>query len=104
MQNGVDNTGTPKRPACGAWPDAGTACGAEHLSKSALGSYEADDFKDISHDALIKLAKIYGVTADYLLRLTETKNHPNAHYADMRLSDELRDKYKDVFKINEIKY
>ena len=35
------------------------------LSKSALGSYEADDFKDISHYALIKLAKFYGVTADY---------------------------------------
>lgn len=34
-----------------------------HLSKSALGSYEADDFKDISHYALIKLAKFYGVTA-----------------------------------------
>ena len=41
-----------------------------HLSKSALGSYEADDFKDISHYALIKLAKFYGVTADYLLGLT----------------------------------
>ena len=38
-----------------------------HLSKSALGSYEAEDFKDISHYALIKLAKFYGVTADYLL-------------------------------------
>ena len=38
-----------------------------HLSKSALGSYEAEDFKDISHYALIKLAKYYGVTADYLL-------------------------------------
>ena len=43
------------------------------ISKSALGSYEADDFKDISHYALIKLAKFYGVTADYLLGLTETK-------------------------------
>ena len=43
------------------------------LSKSALGSYEADDFKDISHYALVKLAKFYGVTADYLLGLTETK-------------------------------
>ena len=42
-----------------------------HLSKSALGSYEADDFKDISHYALIKLAKFYGVIADYLLGLTE---------------------------------
>ena len=49
-----------------------------HLSKSVLDSYEAEDFKDISHYALIKLAKFYGVTADYLLGLSETKNHPNA--------------------------
>ena len=42
--------------------------------KSALGSYEADDFKDISHYALIKLSKFYGVTADYLLGLKEKKN------------------------------
>jgi len=34
-----------------------------NLSKSALGSYEAKDFKDISHYAIIKLAKFYGVTA-----------------------------------------
>mgnify|MGYP002551123680 CR=1 FL=1 len=54
-----------------------------HLSKSALGSYEAEDFKDISHYAIIKLAKFYGVTADYLLGLAETSNHPNAE----RLSD-----------------
>lgn len=40
------------------------------LSSSALGSYEADDTKDISHYALIRLAKFYGVTADYLLGLT----------------------------------
>ena len=44
-----------------------------HLSKSALSSYEADEYKDISHYALIKLAKFYGVTADYLLGLTEIK-------------------------------
>ena len=60
-----------------------------HLSKSALGSYEAEDFKDISHYALIKLAKFYGVTADYLLGLSETKNHPNADFADLRLSDDM---------------
>ena len=65
-----------------------------HLSKSALGSYEAEDFKDISHYALIKLAKFYGVTADYLLGLTETKNHPNADLADLRLSDEMIDLLK----------
>ena len=60
-----------------------------HLSKSALGSYEAEDFKDISHYAIIKLAKFYGVTADYLLGLSETKNHPNADLADLRLSDDM---------------
>ena len=65
------------------------------LSKSALGSYEADDFKDISHYALIKLAKFYGVTADYLLGLTETKSHSNADLADLRLSDNMIDLLKN---------
>ena len=60
-----------------------------HLSKSALGSYEAEDFKDISHYALIKLAKFYGVTTDYLLGLSQTKNHSNADLADLRLSDDM---------------
>ena len=44
-----------------------------HLSKSALGSYEGDNFKDISHYALIELAKFYEVTVDYLLGLTPEK-------------------------------
>lgn len=57
------------------------------LFSFALGSYEADDTKDISHYALIRLAKFYGVTVDYLLGLTETKRHPNADLADPRLSD-----------------
>ena len=60
-----------------------------HLSKSALGSYKAKDFKDISHYALIKLAKFYGVTADYLLGRSQTKNHPNTNLADLRLSDDM---------------
>ena len=65
------------------------------LSSSALGSYEADDTKDISHYALIRLAKFYGVTADYLLGLTETKRHPNADLADLRLSDAMIDILKE---------
>ena len=60
-----------------------------NLSKSALGSYEAKDFKDISHYAIIKLAKFYGVTTDYLLGLSQTRNHPNAELADLRLSDDM---------------
>ena len=65
-----------------------------NLSKSALGSYEAEDFKDISHYALIKLAKFYGVTIDYLLGLSEMKRHPNADLADLRLSDGMIDLLK----------
>ena len=60
-----------------------------HLSKSALGSYEGDNFKDISHYALIELAKFYEVTVDYLLGLSQTRNHPNADLADLRLSDDM---------------
>ena len=65
------------------------------LSSSSLGSYETDDTKDISHYALIKLAKFYGVTTDYLLGLTETKRHPNAELADLRLSDDMIDVLKE---------
>ena len=60
-----------------------------HLSKSALGSYEAEDFKDISHYALIELAKFYEVTVDYLLGRSPTRNHPNADLADLCLSDDM---------------
>lgn len=60
-----------------------------HLSKSALGSYEGDNLKDISHYALIKLAKFYEVSVDYLLCRSHTKNHPNADLAELRLSDDM---------------
>ena len=60
-----------------------------HLSKSALGSYEAEDFKDISHYALIKLAKFYEVTTDYILGRSKNRNHPNADLADLRLSNDM---------------
>ena len=43
-----------------------------HLSKSALGSYEGDNLKDISHHALIQLAKFYGVTAAMFQTIQET--------------------------------
>lgn len=59
-----------------------------HLFKSALGSYEGDNFKDISHYALIQLAKFYEVSVDYLLCRSHTKNHPNANLTDLCLSDD----------------
>ena len=63
--------------------------GETGLSKSALGSYESEDYKDISHHAINRLADFYGVTADYLLARTETKRHPNAELSDLHLSDEM---------------
>ena len=35
------------------------------ISKSALGKYESDDYKDISPFNLVALAKFYGVSSDY---------------------------------------
>ena len=58
------------------------------ISKSALGKYEADDFKDISPFSLVELAKFYGVSTDYLLGLTEQKNHPNTELDALYLGDD----------------
>ena len=57
------------------------------LSKSALGNYENDEFKDISHYALIKLADFYNVSVDYLLGRMETKNHSNTVIDELHLND-----------------
>ena len=64
------------------------------LSKSALGNYEVDDYKDISPFAIVTLAKFYGVSSDYLLGLTETKNHPNTALSELHLGDEMIDLLK----------
>ena len=58
------------------------------ISKSALGKYEADDFKDISPFSITGLAKFYGVSTDYLLGLTEQKNHPNTELDALHLGDD----------------
>lgn len=58
------------------------------LSRASLGRYESDDPKEVSVHAVITLAKFYGVTTDYLLGLSEQKNHPDAGVIDLHLSDE----------------
>lgn len=58
------------------------------ISKSALGKYEADDFKDISPFSITELAKFYGVSTDYLLGLTEQKNRPNTELDALHLGDD----------------
>ncbi len=69
------------------------------ISKSALGSYEADDYKDISHFSIVTLAKFYGVSTDYLLGLTENRQHQNTDVAELNLNDEMLELLKSG-KIN----
>ena len=58
------------------------------ISKSALGSYESNDYKDISHTSIITLSKFYGVSSDYLLGLTENEEEGNTGLDDLRLDDD----------------
>ncbi len=69
------------------------------ISRSALGQYENDEYKDISHTSIVTLAKFYGVSADYLLGLTENKNHSNTGLAELHLNDEVIELLRDE-KIN----
>lgn len=58
------------------------------LSKSALGSYETNYHKDISHTAIIALAKFHGVSADYLLGLSENRSECSSDISELRLDDD----------------
>ena len=46
------------------------------ISKSALGKYEADDFKDISPFSMVELAKFYGVIHRLPAGADRTKRSP----------------------------
>jgi transcriptional regulator, XRE family len=59
------------------------------ISKSALGNYENDDYKEINHGNLITLANFYNVSTDYLLCLTENRNHSNTDLTELHLSDDM---------------
>ena len=58
------------------------------LSKSALGNYESDNYKDMSPFAIARLARFYGVSTDYLLGLTENKDREGGDIAELHLNDE----------------
>ena len=58
-------------------------------SKSALGSYEKEDFKEINHGNLITLADFYGVSVDYLLCRTENREQINTPLTELHLNDEM---------------
>ena len=59
------------------------------ISKSALGSYEKDGYKEINHGNLILLADFYGVSLDYLFCRTENRAEINTPLRELHLSDEM---------------
>jgi len=48
-----------------------------------------DDYKDISHKSLVELGKLYGVSTNYLLCLTDSRNHPNTELTKLYISDDM---------------
>lgn len=61
---------------------------AVNISKSALGTYETGEFKDISPFSMIKLAKFYGVTTDYLMGVSNLEKEADAEIQELRLTNE----------------
>lgn len=61
------------------------------ISKTALSSYETDELKDIPHTFIATLAEYYGVSADYLLGLTENITHHGTEIKDLRIDDSMAD-------------
>ena len=52
--------------------------------------YESDDYKDISPFAIATLAKFYGLSTDYLMGVSENKNHPNTELQALHLKPNMR--------------
>ena len=59
------------------------------ISKSALGSYEKENYKEINHGNLITLADFYEVSVDYLLCRTENREQINTPLTGLHLNDEM---------------
>lgn len=57
------------------------------LSRAALGNYETDDYKEITHKAIVILADFYDVSSDYLLGLTENREHHSFPVDELGLDD-----------------
>ena len=65
------------------------------LSRAALGSYEADDYKEITHKAIAILADFYRVSSDYLLGLTENRELHQFPVDELGLDDDTIDILKN---------
>ena len=61
---------------------------ATKISRSALGTYETGEFKDISPFSIVKLAKFYGVTTDYLMGVSNMEKEADAEIQELRLTSE----------------
>ena len=64
------------------------------ISRASLGNYETDDYKEITHKAIVTLANFYGVTSDYLLGLTENREQHPFPVDELGLDDETVDLLK----------
>ena len=58
------------------------------ISTTALSTYENDELKEIPHTSIVALAKLYGVSADYLLGMSENRK-PNTSFSGLDLPDKL---------------
>ena len=58
------------------------------VSKQAVSNWENDNIQP-SIEMLLRLAQLFSVSTDYLLGLTETKNHPNTDLHDLHLGDDM---------------
>lgn len=58
------------------------------ISRASLGNYETDDYKEITHKAIVSLTNFYGITSDYLLGLTENREQHRFPVDDLGLDDE----------------
>ena len=61
---------------------------ATGISRSALGTYENDETREIGGENLRTLAEYYHVSADYLLGITDTKKAADADLSVLKLDDD----------------
>lgn len=61
---------------------------ATKISRSALGTYETGEFKDISPFSIVRLAEFYGVTTDYLMGLSNLEKEADTEIQELRLTNE----------------
>ena len=54
------------------------------ISRSALGTYETGEFKDISPFSIVKLAEYYGVTTDYPMGVSNLEKEADAEIQELR--------------------